>query len=266
MAKAAKDVPVFRPQPSTPTKLTQGEISFSKLSLPDVLKSWMNVIRIGTAMRYLGSERENNGASPLWVVTASKRIQSMGMPTIQTDIIVNMQPNDLISPQTAGALLGHAYACGSTVKDWMLRIAAEPGEQMAKAHDEAMDNYRYWTQQLRDLLKLVEEKAVGYLLQDAANFWLGFSDAVKKGSINSTTGMPAGESLRLEILLTLIENWEEIEKGRTSESKWSLVDLDNFLKKKLNDNTVGSLERLEKICQDIGLRFRRGKRTSRLKR
>jgi hypothetical protein len=213
----------------------------SAQALGTLLTVFLRTSRIAIATRAM---RDKPMAE--WVFWAAARVMSMVAPTskFSQNILKLRTP----SPRAMGAYFGHAYAWESQQLEYLLEYC-----EKFKLDAHLMAG-------LTDLPVAVLRKAesvAGHRFKDTREFWRGFADGLKRGTLlrNDERLAISGETDRLNILLTLIENRIEIEKHRTTEPKWRMEDLHNFLVQKIGSNLTGDQKRLEKICSDIRLKL-----------
>jgi hypothetical protein len=203
--------------------------------------AWLsNSGRVCAALGFLNSAH-GELSRPLWVKNAAFRVGSMIVPLVA---LQRGPKSKQMNCYWVGAVWGYQYAVAGIILD---RIFADVHIDDAKKQQMRSNSLFGWIQSTEFVTRLSFDAGV--------RFWRGFSDALENGVFRRSNGLPVAATDRLEMLLTLIENWQVIEKEKT-EAKWRLQDLHTFLTDKLGPTRVGEVKRLEKICQDIHLKLR----------
>jgi len=192
------------------------------------------------------------GDYPKWVERVEYELGQVMLPVAKVKEGVEHTPRQL------GALLGHECAYAVFLVELLNdQATTAQAKETATANDKeksettmaANDSFGKWYSALRRLAKRALCSSVDQIYEDMSDFLLAYSNAfarkpktLKAGSIGSTN---------FEIYIYLIRFWRNIEQLK------SVFDLHQLLRKVLGEHRTGNLKRVEKICQRIGLHFRK---------
>lgn len=163
-----------------------------------------------------------------------------------------------MSSKRMGAVLGHQCAIMVWLKEFSLQETEFSGEPLTQAQEQealqAEEKFSEWYEATRGMAKQALESCVDQTYEDMRDFLLGFSE----GFSRKPKSFGAGEfgSTAFTIYLFMLILWRQIECLK------SVPELHQMLTKILGAPRVGDLKRIEKICQSIGLSFRKPGRPS----
>jgi hypothetical protein len=192
------------------------------------------------------------GDYPQWLERVQEEIGPLMCP------VAKVKEGIELTPKRLGALLGHECAYAVCMVEWFSEqvTAAEAKETGTEKDEEQIrqgiamtDSFIKWYSALRRLAKRALCSSVDQTFEDMSDFLLAYSNAfarkpkrLKPGDIGSTN---------FEIYIFLIVYWRSIEQLK------SVSELHQLLRKVLGEQRTGDLKRIEKICQRIGLHFRK---------
>jgi hypothetical protein len=166
------------------------------------------------------------------------------------------------APRRVGAVLGHA--CAMAV--WMNEALAELMWEASEAHDiqvteeherkgeEFLNTIAKWYEAARNLAKHALTSCVDQTYEDMSGFLTGFSDGFARKPKKFGFADIGGTSFK--VYFVMLMSWRQIEGMK------SVPELYRMLVAKLGAPQVGDLKRIEKICQRLGLSFRKPGRPS----
>ena len=166
-----------------------------------------------------------------------------------------------LNPKKVGALIGHACANGVLMMEVLGDLLETPvveskidlskfsEEQLAAGAESIRKIVLVWYPALRRLAKRALCSVVDQSYDDMTAFLLAYSEAFSRkpdrkglGNVgNSATG----------IYLFMLWHWRRIHAMR------SVHELHQCLRRVLGSQQVGDLKRIEKLCQRIGLSYRK---------
>ena len=171
------------------------------------------------------------------------------------------------TPKRLGAFLGHACANGVWLIEQLDDSAEEEAttnghstlsdEQLAKGIAFYQQINEVWYPALRRLAKRALCSAVDQCYEDMTAFLKGYSDAFSRKPKSAGLGNLGNSAT--EIYFVMFFFWRRVDALR------SVRDLHRFLIQILGCPRVGDLKRVEKICQRIGLRYRKPGRPKKAK-
>ena len=189
---------------------------------------------------------------PSWVLKVEREFSLVMLPAAKLK-----DPDFKITPKRMGALLGHMCEMAVWMKDWMLsehEIPETPAgkpitdEEWQKG-EEILDSQVKWYNAMRRLAKLALCSCVDQTYEDMTDFLLGFADGFSRKPKSFQPGNLGNPTF--EIYLFMLMFWRMIEQMD------SVRQLHEILVKMFGANRVGDQKRIEKICQRIGLSFRK---------
>lgn len=180
-----------------------------------------------------------------------------------------------LTPKRLGALIGHSCASGVWQLEWLqnqmhvalredVRKKAETpslsekewkvAESIARSHRQVLE---VWYPALRRLAKRALCSAVDQTYGDMTDFLLGYSRAFARKPRSFKVGDWGGTTFELYFILLL--SWPVVDKLR------SVTELHSVLVKVLGQHRTGDKKRIEKICERIGLHYRKPGRPTKAK-
>jgi hypothetical protein len=189
---------------------------------------------------------------PAWVLKVEREFSLVMLPSAKLK-----DPDVKLTPKRMGAVLGHM--CEIAV--WMMECFAHQiencdeeeknpltQEELEKGREflVSLDN---WYCAARRLAKRALCSCVDQTYEDMTDFLLGYSDAFSRKPRKfqaSSIGNPT-----FEIYVFMLMFWQAIERMD------SVRQLHEVLVKVFGANRMGDQKRIEKICQRIGLSFRK---------
>ena len=197
---------------------------------------------------------------PQWVLNVEREFSMVMFPAAKL-----RDANDKITPKRMGALLGHL--CETAV--WMMESfndgAESNGEQEQEAPTEE-DNKKaqafcvsmdVWYNAVRRLAKRALCSSVDQPYQDMTDFLLGYADGFSRKPKTFQVGNLGNTNF--EIYHCMLFNWRLIEQME------SVRQFHEWLVKLFGASKIGDQKRIEKICQRMGLHFRKPGRPKKLK-
>jgi hypothetical protein len=189
---------------------------------------------------------------PSWVLKVEREFSLVMLPSAKLK-----DPNVKLTPKRMGAVLGHM--CEIVV--WMMELFAyqieEKGDEKKRSltQEELEIGQQFlvsldkWYCAARRLAKRALCSCVDQTYEDMTDFLLGYSDAFSRKPKTfqaSGIGNPT-----FEIYVFMLMFWRLIERMD------SVRQLHEALVKVFGANRMGDQKRIEKICQRIGLSFRK---------
>ena len=196
---------------------------------------------------------------PEWVRHVEREIAAIMLP------VARIKDLKVLTARSMGAILGHSCAMAVWTIEWIIE-EAKKAELEAKNStnepdlkvEEVPDKQRLdkWYDAMRRVAKKALRSSVDQSYEDMSEFLLGFSNAFarkpktfKIGEMGNTT---------FEIYLFLLLFWGFVERLN------SVPELHQILVKIFGPYRVGELKRVEKICQRIGLHYRKPGRPTKI--
>jgi len=189
---------------------------------------------------------------PEWVRNVEREFGAVMLP------LAKIKDFEVLTPRNVGALLGHSCAMAVWSAEWVIEDAKkaeleaqistnEPDLKIEKMPDK--DRVDKWYLAMCGLAKKGLRSSVDQSYEDMSEFLMAFSNAFarkpktfKVGEMGNTT---------FEIYLFLLIFWEFVELLN------SVRELHQMLVQVIGPHRVGDLKRVEKICQRIGLHYRK---------
>lgn len=189
---------------------------------------------------------------PEWVLNVEREVSISMLPAAKL-----RAANYEITPKRMGALLGHMCAMAA----WMMESLQfqidnhNPVKcpQLTEAEIESglklLGSFIKWYEGVRRFAKLALCACVDRTYLEMRDFLLGYGDGFSHKPL--TFGYGDFGSTTIEIYHYMLRFWPAIEKLK------SVRQLHEELMKVFGANKVGDQKRIEKICQRIGLSFRK---------
>ncbi len=192
------------------------------------------------------------GDCPKWVERVQEEIGPLMCP------VAKVKEGVELTPKRLGALPGHECAYAVWMMEWFMeqsviakgnKTATPQEEEQIRQGMAVLDASDKWYSALRRLAKHALCLSVDQTFQDMTDFLLAYSSAFAR----KPKTFRAGEigSTNFEIYIFFIMYWRVIEQLK------SVSDLHQLLRKVFGEHRTGDLKRIEKICQRIGLHFRK---------
>ncbi len=171
----------------------------------------------------------------------------------------------VLTPARLGGLLGHQ--CANAV--WMMELHSKLCDELARhtlppsTPEQEQDGDRYmkkfdeWYTALRHLAGRVLKSVVYQSYEDMSAFLLAYSNAFSRKP-NVTAGLGDFGSTTFAIYHFMLVNWRIVDRLA------SVKALHEMLRKYVGEYRTGDLKRVEKICQRIGLHYRKRGRPKKL--
>lgn len=191
------------------------------------------------------------GEYPQWVLNVEREFGAAVLSTMKIKDGVEK------TPKTLGALLGHQCAFAVWMMEWAEHEAgAEEIKTLEGLNESQINQLEHfsrslgegWYGGLRRLAKRALCSSVDQTYQDMSEFLQAYTKAF--ASKPRTFGVGELGNPTFEIYLFLLLTWRAVERFR------SVRELHSVLIKGLG-RRVGDLKRVEKICQRMGLSFRK---------
>jgi hypothetical protein len=188
---------------------------------------------------------------PPWVANVEREFARAMFP------VAKLKTSKVLTPRLIGAILGHQCAYAVWLMEWLstqIEAANSPAEE-SLTEDEVLkaepfhDSFAKWYSALRRLAKLALCSNVDQSYGDMSEFLLAYAAGFAKKPGERIAGDIGGTTF--EIYLFLLMYWRVVEQFK------SVSQLHEVLRKVLGENRTGDLKRIEKLCQRIGLHFRK---------
>ena len=162
-----------------------------------------------------------------------------------------------LTPQRMGALLGHECAQAVWLMEWFEAqasvvqnvAAAAPEEGLARAEAASESIIGKWYPAMRRLAKFALCSSVDQGFEDMSEFLLAFAKAFASKPKSFKVGEMGNPTF--EIYVFMLIYW------RVINSLKSVRELHELLIRVFGVHRVGELKRVEKICQRMGLHYRK---------
>lgn len=192
---------------------------------------------------------------PQWVLNVEREFSVVMLPAAKL-----RDADDKMTPKRMGAVLGHMCAMAVWMMEWLNAQEEKHKEngQITVTEDDLEKVQKFcgslgdWYNAVRRLAKLALCSCVDQTYQDMNDFLLGYADGFSRkpktfqaGNFGSTT---------FEIYHCMLIYWRVIEPME------SVRQFHEWLVKFFGASKIGNQKRVEKICQRIGLRFRKSGR------
>jgi hypothetical protein len=163
------------------------------------------------------------------------------------------------SSKRMGAVLGHQCAIVVWMREWLYQedtgTPEEPlTEEQIREGEEIVNKFNEWYEAMRGMAKQALASSVDQTYEDMRDFLLGFSDGFSRKPKNFGAGDMGNTTFKVYLFMLLF--WRQIQQMK------SVPELHRSLVVMLGAQQVGELKRIEKICQRIGLSFRKPGRPS----
>jgi hypothetical protein len=189
---------------------------------------------------------------PNWVENVEREMSLVMLPAAKL-----RDADYVVTPRRMGAVIGHGCEMAVRLMEWSGSkaqkaggaVAAPMSEGLVKQVDELNRAFDAWYVAVRRLAKLSLCACVDQPYEDMRDFLAGYADGFARKSQTDKPGEMG--STTFEIYLYMIFAWPAI--ARLS----SVRQLHEVLIKIFGASRIGDQKRVEKICQRIGLSFRK---------
>jgi len=188
---------------------------------------------------------------PKWVESVERELSLVLLPAVKL-----RQANYVVTPKRMGALIGHGCGMAVAMMEWFasdeqITVAdvAKPSNDEIKQAEELNRSVTTWYNAARRLAKLSLCSCVDQPYEDMRDFLLGYAE----GFSRKPRALRASEigNPTFEIYLFMMIYWRVVEQMS------SVRQLHESLVTVFGSSRVGEQKRIEKICQRIGLSFRK---------
>jgi hypothetical protein len=189
---------------------------------------------------------------PQWVEKLELEVGSQMYP------VAKLKEEFKITPKRLGAIIGHQCAIGVWLMEWIQEQIENPKkvdvsnftpEQIEKGADIINKLVVEWYGDLRRLAKRALASCVDQQYENMREFLLAFATAFARKPCGG--GVGGMGSSALEIYNFMLFHWRIVERLN------SVHHLHEVLVKVFGPYRTGELKRTEKICQRIGLTYRK---------
>jgi hypothetical protein len=192
---------------------------------------------------------------PAWVRKVEQEFSLAMLPAAK------LRDSDFeITPKRMGALIGHMCEMavwmtewlGSTIENPPKVISVETTEEQMEPTKKFFASYEAWFNAMRRLAKLSLCSCVDQTYADMTDFLQGYTDGFSRKP--KTFGFGDVGHTAIEIYQFMLVHWRFIDR------LGSVREFHELLVKCLGAARVGDQKRVEKICQRVGLNFRKAGR------
>lgn len=175
--------------------------------------------------------------------------------------VAKLKKDLTLTPQRLGGIIGHQCAMGVWMMEYIsMTLKKRPietdeeksAEQMAQGKQFIAKLHSEWYMALRRLAKRALVSCVDQSYPDMRDFLSAYSAAFARKP--TSFGYDSFGSSAFEIYLYMVWHWQAIANLN------SVRELHDLLLKQLGPQRAGELKRTEKICQRIGLHYRKAGR------
>ena len=192
-----------------------------------------------------------NDNDPAWVAKLTDEFARILMPA------ADLRGAEKLTPKRMGAVLGHQCANGVWMMEWFEAQIGTTADAEGKAESDAemksvkafFDALANWYSGLRRLAKRSLCCSIDQSYEDMSSFLDGFADGFRRKPRTFNIGQFGSTNFEIYLLLLTFHRFV----GRLD----SVSELHAWLRKVMGEYRTGDLKRIEKICQRIGLHFRK---------
>jgi hypothetical protein len=201
---------------------------------------------------------------PPWVLKVEREFSLVMLPAAKLK-----DPNFKITPKRMGALLGHMCEMAVWLMEWFYHQAKDGDvkkdnplvekpltEEEWKKGQEYLVSLKNWYCAMRRMAKRALCSCVDQTYEDMTDFLLGYSDAFSRKPKTFQVGNIGNPTFEIYIFMLIF--WRAIERMD------SVRQLHEKLVEVFGANRIGDQKRIEKICQRMGLSFRKPGRPKKL--
>lgn len=195
---------------------------------------------------------------PQWVQNVEREVGAAMYPAAK------LKEELKLTPQRLGAIIGHQCAIAVWMMEWLVEESEKPqavdDKELSPEQIKQGEEFIYkltgdWYMALRRLAKRALASCVDQSYDDMKVFLLAYANAFARKPGNSDLGSFGNSAF--EIYHFILFNWQMI--GRLN----SVHQLHQVLVKVFGSR-AGDLKRTEKICQRIGLHYRKAGRPKKM--
>jgi hypothetical protein len=200
---------------------------------------------------------------PQWVLKVEREFSLVVLPSA-----IVKAPDFKLTPKRMGAVLGHVCEMAVWMMEWMSHQTENSGKNDGTPSPEnspatiteeewdkglkALISLENWYLALRRLAKRALCSSVDQTYEDMTDFLLGYADAFSRKPRTFQAGNMGNPTF--EIYIFMLTFWQAIDRLD------SVRELHELLVKVFGARRTGDQKRIEKICQRIGLSFRKAGR------
>lgn len=197
---------------------------------------------------------------PPWVQNLEREIRQAMFPEAK------LKKGLVLTPQRLGGIIGHQCAIGVWMMEWLAgqleQAAAEANPEITEAEIKEGQEFIAtlhdgWYAALRRLAKRALTSCVDQTYPDMRDFISAYSAAFARKP--TSFSYDSFGSSAFEVYIFMLWHWRAIEQLS------SVRELHQSLVKHLGPQRAGELKRTEKICQRIGLHYRKAGRPKKLR-
>lgn len=188
---------------------------------------------------------------PQWVLNVEREFSLVMLPVAKLK-----SPDFKITPKRMGALLGHMCEMAVWTMEWLGSPSDDHHEKdkplteaELKTGQEFLVSLSDWYCAMRRFAKRALCSSVDQSYEDMTDFLLGYADAFSRKPKTMQAGNIGNPTFELYVFMLLL--WPTIERMD------SVRQFHEVLVKVIGAPRVGGQKRIEKICQRIGLSFRK---------
>lgn len=190
---------------------------------------------------------------PLWVIKVESLVEVVLLPVAK---VKEIHDESDITPKRFGALVGHMCAMAVWTMEWMEYEGNRTHVDLGKLSDAEFEQalkvqraFDEWYSAMRRVAKCALCSSVDQKYADMADFLLGYANAFATKPKTFRVGDMGGTTF--EIYLFMMMFWRVVER------LGSVPRLHQVLGKAFSPFRVGTLKRVEKICERIDLHYRK---------
>lgn len=189
---------------------------------------------------------------PPWVDNLEREVRQAMFP------VAKLKKGLTLTPQRVGAIIGHQCAVGVWMMEWLGAQLKEPAdeanseitdEQIEQGHEFITKLHDEWYMALRRLAKRALASCVDQSYPDMRDFLSAYSTAFARKPSNFKYDSFGNSAF--EVYILMLSHWPMVEGLN------SVHQLHEVLAIVLGSQRAGQLKRTEKICQRIGLSYRK---------
>jgi hypothetical protein len=189
---------------------------------------------------------------PAWVANLEREVGAAMFP------VAKLKKDLVLTPRRLGAIIGHQCGIAVWMMEWVVAELSKPQivadakitpEQINQGKEFIIKLHEDWYSALRRLAKRALSSSVDQSYEDMRDFLSAYAGGFARKPADFTC---AGfGSSTFGIYVFMLWHWQAVEKLK------SVRELHEMLVKHFDSHRVGELTRTEKICQRIGLHYRK---------
>jgi hypothetical protein len=200
---------------------------------------------------------------PKWVLNVERGFSLVMLPAAKMK-----DPDFKITPKRMGALLGHMCEMAVWMMEWFGHQSENPNEKGNPLTEKPLTEEEWkkgqnflvslndWYSAARRLAKRALCSCVDQTYEDMTDFLLGYADAFSRKPKSMQVGNIGNPTF--EIYVFMLIYWRAIDRMD------SVRQFHEVLVKVFGANRIGDQKRVEKICQRMGLNFRKSGRPKKI--